>query len=230
MPAGGSEPIRTVNEAVLDGDGTGVKPLGGISQNDIQTTLAFNNDLVVGTLTGAEIVALLEHGVGALPGVSGQFSQLSGIEFSFDPTAASGSRIEDAVFVDEAGNVRAVLVDDGQIVNGDAEYGVVTLGFLAAPRFDDAGNYIGGGDGYPFPEDFDFVELEQEGVQTGAATFADDGTEQDALAEYLLANHATAETAYDEADTGRDEDARIVNLAYQDGSALDAAVDSFLFA
>ena len=66
--------------------------------------------------------------------------------------------------------------------------------------------------------------------KTSQATFADDGTEQDAFGEYLLANHATTETAFDDADTGRDMDSRIVNLAWQDGLALDTAVDEFLFA
>lgn len=231
VPAGGTEPVRDVNEQILDGDGNVVKPTGGISQNDIQTTLAFNNDLVVGQLTATELVAVLEHGVAALPGVAGQFIQVAGVQFSFDPDAPSGARIDDAAFVDpDTGEIRAVLVDDGVIVNPDQEYGVVTLGFLAAPRFDDDGNFVGGGDGYPFPEDFDFVPLEQEGVQTGDATFADDGTEQDALAEYLLDNHNTAATAFSEVDTGPEGDMRIQNLAFQDGAALDAAVDDFLFA
>ena len=232
VPPGGTEPIRTVNEEILDADGTVVRPEGGISQNNIQTTLAFNNDLVVGELSASEIVALLEHGIGALPNVAGQFIQVAGIEFSFDPDAPVGSRIDDAAFVDpETGEMRAVLVDDGEIVNPGQEYGVVTLGFLAAPRFDEGGNFIGGGDGYPFPESFDFVSLEEEGIKTGGATFADNGTEQDALAEYLLNNHATEATAFDMVDTGPDQDQRIVDLVSNPGAGaeLDAAVDTFLF-
>lgn len=232
VPPGGTEPIRTVNEEILDADGTVVRPEGGISQNSIQTTLAFNNDLVVGELSASEIVALLEHGIGALPNVAGQFIQVAGIEFSFDPDAPVGSRIDDAAFVDpDTGEMRAVLVDDGGIVNPGQEYGVVTLGFLAAPRFDEGGNFIGGGDGYPFPESFDFVSLEEEGIKTGGATFADNGTEQDALAEYLLNNHATEATAFDMVDTGPDQDQRIVDLVSNPGAGaeLDAAVDTFLF-
>jgi 2',3'-cyclic-nucleotide 2'-phosphodiesterase (5'-nucleotidase family) len=232
VPPGGTEPIRTVNEEILDADGTVVRPEGGISQNNIQTTLAFNNDLVVGELSASEIVALLEHGIGALPNVAGQFIQVAGIEFSFDPDAPVGSRIDDAAFVDpDTGEMRAVLVDDGKIVNPGQEYGVVTLGFLAAPRFDEGGNFIGGGDGYPFPESFDFVSLEEEGIKTGGATFADNGTEQDALAEYLLNNHATEATAFDMVDTGPDQDQRIVDLVSNPGGGaeLDAAVDTFLF-
>lgn len=232
VPPGGTEPIRTVNEEILDADGTVVRPEGGISQNNIQTTLAFNNDLVVGELSASEIVALLEHGIGALPNVAGQFIQVAGIEFSFDPDAPVGSRIDDAAFVDpDTGEMRAVLVDDGEIVNPGQEYGVLTLGFLAAPRFDEGGNFIGGGDGYPFPESFDFVSLEEEGIKTGGATFADNGTEQDALAEYLLNNHATEATAFDMVDTGPDQDQRIVDLVSNPGAGaeLDAAVDTFLF-
>ena len=218
VPPGGSQAVRTVNEAIFDSLGNEVKPEGGISQNDIATTLAFNNDLVVMELTGAELVDVIEHGVSALPNVAGQFIQISGVQFSFDPSAAAGDRIVDAAIVDQGtGEILHVLVNDGELVNADAVYGAVTLGFLA-----------GGGDSYPFPAGDEFVFLENEGVQTGAATFADDGTEQDALAEYLLDNFATADTAFDQADTGPAEDTRIQNLEFQDGLELDAAIDAFL--
>jgi 2',3'-cyclic-nucleotide 2'-phosphodiesterase (5'-nucleotidase family) len=71
VPAGGSEAVRLPNEEVVDSEGNLVKPEGGISQNDIQTTLAFNNDLTLLTLTKEEVVGLLEHGVSALPDVAG---------------------------------------------------------------------------------------------------------------------------------------------------------------
>jgi 2',3'-cyclic-nucleotide 2'-phosphodiesterase/3'-nucleotidase/5'-nucleotidase len=57
------------------------------------------------------------------------------------------------------------------------------------------------------------TSLEQEGVQTGDATFADDGTEQDALAEYLLDNFLN--TPFAQLDTGRDLDERIQNLNFR---------------
>jgi len=72
-----------------------------------------------------------------------------------------------------------VVVDNGVLQAGAAgqTFRLVTLGFLA-----------GGGDSYPFPADaaVDVIDLEMEGVQAGAATFVDEGTEQDALAEFLL--------------------------------------------
>lgn len=233
---GDVEATRLSNGELVDGDGNVIKPAGGISQNDIENTLAFNNDLVVLNLTGEEIVALLEHGVSSIPGVSGRFPQISGVEFSYDPDLAVGDRILNAAIVDENGEEIAALVRNGEIVNGDAQLKIVTLGFLAAPRFDENGVFTGGGDGYPFPNTntdpalgevgpdaarVNITFLEREGVQTGIATFADDGTEQDALAEYLAANHATAETAFDEADAGRDEDARIQNLNFREDTIFD---------
>ena len=230
---GETEASREVNSAILDGDGNVIKPQGGISQNDIQTTLAFNNDLVVMTLTKSEIVDLLEHGVGALPDVSGAFPQLSGVKLAFDESRDPGDRITTAVIVDDAGEVVAQLVENGEIAGDATEtFDVVTLGFLAAPRFDDAGNFTGGGDGYPFPNTntdptagelgspdviarVNLTELENEGVQTGAASFADDGTEQDALAEYLAQNFADGETAFDETDTGPGRDDAIQQVDYR---------------
>ncbi|MEM9782295.1 MAG: choice-of-anchor I family protein [Pseudomonadota bacterium] len=238
---GDVEASRLPNGELVDGDGNVIKPVGGISQNDIETTLAFNNDLVVLTLTGEEIVALLEHGVSATPGVSGRFPQIAGVEFSYDPDFAVGSRIQNAAIVDENGDDIAALVRNGELVasSADAQFKIVTLGFLAAPRFDEDGNFTGGGDGYPFPNTntdpevgevgpdaarVNITFLEHEGVQTGVATFADDGTEQDALAEFLAANHATAETAFDEAEAGRDTDARIQNLNFREDTIFETTL------
>jgi len=223
---GDTEATRLPNPELVDGDGNVFKPAGGISQNDIQTTLAFNNGLTLLTLTGPEIVALLEHGVSALPGVAGQFPQISGAEFDYDPDLPAGARIVEARLVDGNGATIATLVENGSLATTDADtFRIVTLDFLAAPRFDDSGNFIGGGDGYPFPNTnsdssagevadaadlarINPVALEMDGVQTGGATFADDGTEQDALAEYLLENFGEA-TPFAEADVPADQDGRI---------------------
>ena len=100
----------------------------------------------------------------------------------------------------------------GEIV-GDAsrEFRMVTLGFLAD-----------GGDGFPFPEgdSANRVDLSDDVTATGDATFAPDGTEQDALAEYLDDNF-TAETPFNEAETARSEDTRIQNLAFREDSVID---------
>ncbi|WP_170923269.1 ExeM/NucH family extracellular endonuclease [Fulvimarina manganoxydans] len=213
VPAGGTEAVRTANEPLVDGEGNIIKPEGGISQTDIQGALAFNNSLSLVTLTRAELVAVLEHGVAGLPGVAGQFAQVAGIEMSFDPTREAGDRIVNAAIVDENGDAIANLVVDGEIAGDPGQsFRVVTLGFLA-----------GGGDNYPFPTGdavnrVDLIDLDGDGnaddMTTGDATFAFDGTEQDAFAEYLHDNYL--ETPYSVADQGPLGDIRIQNLALRD--------------
>jgi len=241
VPAGGSEAVRSPNQELVDSQGNLIKPEGGISQVDIDNTLAFNNNLTLLTLTKAEIVDLLEHGVSALPEVAGQFPQIGGAEFSFDPDLPAGDRIVDASIVDDEGNTLAELVSEGEIAGDSSEtFRIVTLGFLASPRFDDNGNFTGGGDGYPFPntntdpeagevgnqdviDRVNRVNLDEDGFQDGAtgdATFADDGTEQDALAEYLLDNFPADDDpntpVFSQEDTPVGEDERIVNLSVQE--------------
>lgn len=228
VPPGGDEAERLPNEVVGE-----VKPAGGISENDIKTTLAFNNGLTLMTLTGAEIVGLLEHGVSALPGVAGQFPQIAGAKFSYDPDAEAGSRlINVALYDQETDTIIAELMRDGQLVDSGAEahFRVVTLNFLASPRFDDSGNFIGGGDGFPFPNTDDpaiaarvnVVQLEasDDAPRSGNATFANDGSEQDALAEYLYDNYLT--TPYAEADVAQSGDSRIQNVNERSDDVLSA--------
>ena len=88
---------------------------------------------------------------------------------------------------------------------------LVTLGFLAD-----------GGDDYPFPDrDRVDLDLEEEAPRTGNATFAPDGTEQDALAEYFFDNFN--ETPFDVEDVAPEEDDRIQNLAFRDDTVLDSS-------
>ncbi|AFZ51430.1 choice-of-anchor I family protein [Dactylococcopsis salina] len=247
VPPGGSEAVRNPNQELVDSEGNLIKPEGGISEVDIDNALSFNNDLALLTLTKEEIVDLLEHGVSAIPEVDGQFPQIGGAEFSFDPELPAGDRIVEASIVDDDGNTVAELVSEGEIAGDATEtFRVVTLGFLARPRFDAEGNFTGGGDGYPFPnlntdpregefEDpnvtaqlgdpdvidrVDFTILSEEGTRTGAAQFKDDGTEQDALAEYLAANFPADDDpntpVFSQEDTPATEDTRIVNLALDD--------------
>ncbi|NEQ53876.1 MAG: multifunctional hydrolase/phosphatase/nucleotidase, partial [Leptolyngbya sp. SIO3F4] len=210
IPAGSTgEPELLPNEEI-----PGVKPEGGISETDIANTLRFNNGLTLLTITAEELLAVIEHGVAATEdgATPGRFPQVSGLEFSFDPSAAPNDRVQSLVVLDEAGNDADVIVENGELV-GDASrtFRMVTLSFLA-----------GGGDGYPFP-DRDVVQLAQEddAARTGVATFAPDGSEQDALAEYLAANFGTAETAFGEADVSPVEDTRIQNLAFREDTVID---------
>ncbi|HEY9736769.1 MAG TPA: choice-of-anchor I family protein, partial [Trichocoleus sp.] len=194
------------------------KEEGDISQLDITNSLSFNNGLSLVTVTAQELLTLLEVGVsGVGPGQTpGAFPQVSGLQFSFNPAAAAGNRVQSLAVVNEQGEVADLVVRGGEVV-GDPNrtFRVVTLGFLAS-----------GGDGYPFPNR-DRIDLNQPdgSPRTGAATFANDGSEQDALAEYLLANFPSTETPFSQADTSRLLDTRIQNLAQR----VDSVDESQLF-
>lgn len=172
------------------------KEAGQISQLDIENSMRFNNALTLVTLTAEQLVKTIEHAIsasteGATPG---QFPQIAGLRFSWNPNFTAGSRIVDAFIVDENSEISSTLVSNGEL-QGDPNRSirVVTLNFL-----------VDGGDSYPYPDFksenegfFNEVELNEEGVFSGQATFAEDGTEQDALAEYLITFHKDKNNAWD---------------------------------
>lgn len=102
-----------------------------VTLGDVLTVLPFGNLTATFSLTGADVVAALEHGVSAVGSDSGtgRFPQVSGLRFTFDPAAEIGSRI---VSVE-------VLNDDGtySAIDPEATYSVVSNDFLRR-----------GGDGY----------------------------------------------------------------------------------
>ena len=178
------------------------KEEGDISQLDIVNTLRFNNGLSLLTLTIPEFKEVLEYGFAATtPGSTpGRFPQIGGFSVTIDTSMAEGSQVLDVTLIDANGEAGEQLIADGEIIaSEDRTIRIVTLDFLA-----------GGGDGYPYPElsNADRVDLSDVITEGGTATFADPGTEQDALAEYLLANYS--ETPFGEADTPVEEDERII--------------------
>lgn len=197
------------------------KEEGDISQLDVSNSLRFNNGLTLLTVSASELKQIIEHGVaGTEPGATpGQFSQVGGLSFSFDASQTAiefdeagnvvtdGERVQNLAIVNDAGAIVDVIVRNGNVVgNPDRDIRMVTLSFLA-----------GGGDGYPFPafaEDVVDLEQEEDAPRTGAATSAPDGTEQDALAEFLAAEFDT--TPFSEEDTDAALDRRIQNLDERD--------------
>lgn len=102
-------------------------PTGPVRIGDIYSSLPFDNYVVALSLTGKQLWAALEHGLGGKG--SGRFPQISGLELLYDPRAPEGSRLQE---------VRV----NGEPLDPDANYTVATNDFLAA-----------GGDGYDsFPE------------------------------------------------------------------------------
>jgi alkaline phosphatase len=189
------------------------KLLGQISQLDIENSLRFNNELSLITVTAAQLEAIVEHSVAATaPGATpGQFPQIAGMAFSFDPDSPVGSRVESLAIVDDAGAVVDVVVENGAL-QGDAnrQIRVVTLNFLA-----------GGGDGYPFPDNGTRVDLVGTVTDPGSFAWAAPGSEQDALAEYLATNHGIGDsTPFSEAETPPSGDERIQNLNERSDTVL----------
>jgi 2',3'-cyclic-nucleotide 2'-phosphodiesterase (5'-nucleotidase family) len=228
-PTGATESVRIPPA----GNPLSGRPDGGISQPDLQTALSFNNALALVTVTAEQLKAVLEHGVAATAtgATPGQFPQIGGVSFSFDPTKAAGQRVQNAGILNEDGTFRDVLVKDGQLQgNKDRGIRIVTLSFLAD-----------GGDGYPlsnfiranptFANRVDLIgetttDLNLNGkidgpvdpakFDLGKANFATSGTEQDAFAEFLAANYTTP--AFNIADVAPNLDTRIQRLnARQDG-------------
>jgi 5'-nucleotidase/UDP-sugar diphosphatase len=111
--------------AIINGGGirTSINK-GEIRVKDVYAVLPFDNYIVAVKLTGAQIRQALEHGVSAVERGEGRFPQVSGLMFTYVPSAPAGAR------------VRQVMIG-GRPLDPDAEYSVATNDFLAA-----------GGDGY----------------------------------------------------------------------------------
>jgi 2',3'-cyclic-nucleotide 2'-phosphodiesterase (5'-nucleotidase family) len=193
------------------------KEEGDISQLDITNSLRFNNGLSLLTVTASELVEIIEHGVAATAdgATPGQFPQVAGIAFSFDDDLPAGDRIRSLAIQDAEGETVDVVVENGELVgDGTRTFRLVTLGFLAD-----------GGDGYPFPQRdrIDLVTEDAENptpeIRTGTATFAPDGSEQDALAEYLSATYPAA-TPFNTEDVSPEFDERIQNLDFRNDTVL----------
>ena len=136
--------------AVQNGGGIrndAVIPAGEITTGDTWDIAPFGNFLVVGEVPRETFHVLLERAVDRIPGAGGQFPQVSGFTFTYDPSAPAretdragdcslagnpGSRIREVALDDGT-----VIVRDGAVVPGDPIV-LATIDFLA-----------NGGDCYP---------------------------------------------------------------------------------
>ncbi len=179
------------------------KESGQISQLDIENAMRFNNELSLVTLSPADLKEVLENGVsGVAPGSTpGAFPQIGGMAFTYDPSAEAGSRVTSIVIKDENGLITDTVVEDGFVLGDSArEIRIVTLNFLA-----------GGGDGYPFDTlGENRVDLVGSISEEGVADFADAGSEQDAMAEYVA--YLYSEIPFSKGETAPRFDRRIQNL------------------
>ncbi len=199
------------------------KPAGAVSQLDIENSLRFNNSLMAFDTTAAGLKAILEHGV-ALLGNQGRFPQIGGVRFSFDPSAAAGSRVRNIVLIDENDVVIAAIVKNGVVSSvAPTSITIVTLSFLA-----------NGGDGYPIKangDNFRFLLTDgtlsapiNESLDFGSAANipANILGEQTALFDYVRAAFPGPGSAYNQADTPITADTRIQNLSQRSDGVFPA--------
>lgn len=105
--------------------GDKVYPAGTtLTRKDILTELPFGNVTVLVEVSGADLKAALENGVSRVEDTAGRFPQISGMSFTYDPKAASGSRVV------------SVSVG-GKALDENATYKLATTDYM-----------WGGGDGY----------------------------------------------------------------------------------
>ena len=107
-------------------------PIGTITVRDILSMLPFKNKLIKIEVTGAMILAALEHGVSrTAPGAQpGRFPQVSGMTFSFDTSKPAGSRVSNVMIARRP-------------LDPNKTYTLTTTTFIA----------IDGGDGYTMFKD-----------------------------------------------------------------------------
>lgn len=185
------------------------KPEGGISQLDIQTSLAFNNGLALVTMTAAELHDLVEEMI------KGNFTHTAGLRVEFDPSRPArtdgdinqgsfgltdGQRVSKLEV--EIGPDDWDLVVENGVLQGVASrsFRVIALDFLAGcAEFDDGSKC---GSGWPFnnltnPQYAELGDPLFAANDPGLTDFSVTGGEQDAFSEYLQVFHPDAANAYD---------------------------------
>ena len=92
------------------------KAEGEVSELDINNSLRFNNGLTLFTLTAEQLLQTLEHGVAeSSPGATpGQFPQVGGLKFSFDPERPAGDRVLSLVVLGDGES--DVVAQNGELV------------------------------------------------------------------------------------------------------------------
>ncbi|RKD93541.1 bifunctional metallophosphatase/5'-nucleotidase [Halopiger aswanensis] len=128
---------------------------GEITRGMIVDILPFPNYTTKLEVSGEELKAAIEHGVGAVEEGHGRFPQVSGLSFAYDPDAEPGERVQE-------------LTVGGEPVDLEATYELGTNDFVA-----------GGGDGYEMFAEADVLVPSDEGTLLSALatqTIEDEGT------------------------------------------------------
>jgi 5'-nucleotidase/UDP-sugar diphosphatase len=92
---------------------------GKIENQDVYNALPYDNYLLAIRMTGAQLKRALEHGVSHLGKPSHRFPQVSGLTFTYSPSAPAGARVKD-------------ITVGGRPLDLKKQYVVATIDFLAA--------------------------------------------------------------------------------------------------
>jgi 2',3'-cyclic-nucleotide 2'-phosphodiesterase (5'-nucleotidase family) len=111
-----------------------VPPPYPITRGQVLAVLPFGNVVSTLTINGAELKTYLENGVSAMPAVNGRFPQVSGLCFTYNISAAAGSRVTGAVRQATDGSCTGAAID----MTAGSTYTLAINDFMSV-----------GGDGYP---------------------------------------------------------------------------------
>lgn len=113
---------------------------GDILFNDLYNVMPFGDMIATGTLTGSQLLDVLEFAVSSLPGEAGVFMQVSGLRYEVDPTIPSPAVInpENSMFShvgDGARRISNVEIQDKQSgeykkIELSGKYTLATLDYL----------------------------------------------------------------------------------------------------
>ena len=134
--------VTGADVAITNGGGIRASiDVGDITVGEVSTVLPFGNYIVTKSITGADLLKAIEHGLTDYPNQMGAFPHLAGIRVQFDPSMDVGKRVVTAMV-------------NGKAIDPAQSYLVATNDFMAA-----------GGDDYQmfkaYPEAGLFMALDE---------------------------------------------------------------------
>lgn len=109
---------------ISGGSFSGLIPAGDISLGQLASVFEGSSFGVKLSVTGEQLTAILEHGVGMAPAADTRFPQVSGVTFKYDETQPAGSRVFDVKVNGEAIDAAKtyLLATTNAVAAGEGEY------------------------------------------------------------------------------------------------------------
>jgi len=100
------------------------------TRRDLLTEMPFGNTVMLLEMTGAELLNVIEHGLSEVEHAAGRYPQISGMAFTFDPSAPAGQRVQEMTVgglpLDPARRYRLATTD--YLFNGGDGYAMLRQG------------------------------------------------------------------------------------------------------